>query len=640
MNFFARQEAARRKTRVLLVYYAAAVFTIVFALYVASRALFWMMVNGDGGRERRVSLIVEDDRRFTVAEWDGAWFLWVAGLTLVVVGGATLWRRATLAEGGAAVARSAGGREITAQSKGFHERRLMNVVEEMALASGMPIPRVFVLDDEPGLNAFAAGFSPNDAAVAVTRAAMEQLSRDELQGVVGHEFSHIANGDMRLNSWLLGVLFGILCLSVTGRELLRFVGRCRPRSNSKGGGGAMLFVLGCGLALWGIGCIGVFFARLIQCSVTREREYLADASSVQFTRNPQGLANALKRIGATPLRNTLRCANRDELTHLLLASGSGLGLEALFASHPPIRERVRHLDPSFDGDFKPWRIKALTFEDVRNTPEQTAAREEQLVAGLVGGELAGAAGFLRSMDDELRRTVAHPADAAGVLYGLLLSDKEETRKRQLGRVLALEGQRMVNAALGWQRRLKEEDRRVRRMVAELAVEGVRQRDPGARAMCVRVARELTDADGEVSLFEYMLERRVEARLAPTGAHRGMAAQAALTAGQAQMEASLVLGALAYAGQPDDDGLARAAWQAGSARMAAFRLGELVPVRESCTLEAFDRALSRLAGLRPASKAELVAGCEAVVGADGQWTADETELLQAVCDLLGVPGLTG
>ena len=635
MNFFARQDAARRKTRVLLAYYAFAVVLIVCAFYLASRALVSMAVMGlsEGDAIRGE---VDRGAPLHVWAWDSFWFFCTACATLAVVSLGTLWRLASLKGGGAAVARSSGGREIGANTQQFHERRLLNIVEEVALASGVPVPRVFVLEQEPGVNAFAAGFTPNDAAVAVTRGAMEQLSREELQGVVAHEFSHILNGDMRLNSWLLGVLFGILVTSVIGRELMASLRFIRVSGNKKGGGGGLvLLVFVSGLALWVIGSVGVFFARLIQCSVSRQREGLADASAVQFTRNPMGLASALKRIGASPCRNALRCGNRDELSHLLFSAGSGYGKSALFASHPPLLERIRFLDPSFDGNFKPWRMAAATFEEMRSTPEKNAAREAGLLKELAGPELRQASVFLRELAPELRRAVAHPADAAGVLYGLLLSDDLPARQRQRARMLAIEGQRMMDAAEQWHKHVQATDRSTRRMVAELAIEGLRQRDPAARAACVRFAQELIDADGEVSLFEYMLAQRIARRLGAVdgGAPAG---NRPVAAAQAQIEASVVMGTLAYAGQPDDDGRARAAWRAGSVRMPSFSLGDLVPVRSTCTLDAFDRAMPRLAGLTPRAKGELIAGCAAAVGADGQHSADETELLRAVSDMLDMP----
>ncbi len=230
------------------------------------------------------------------------------------------------------------GRLINSNATEADERKLLNVVEEMAIASGIPVPQVYLLEDEAGINAFAAGHSTGDAAIGVTRGGMKMLSRDQLQGVIGHEFSHILNGDMRLNLRLMGLIFGILCLTVVGRVLLRTRGTKNP-----------LPLLG--LALIVIGGIGVLFGRLIQAAVSRQREFLADAASVQFTRNPDGLAGALKKIGGLSSGSKLESPHAQEASHLFFANGLRSSVSGLMATHPPLEERIRALDPAFDGEF-------------------------------------------------------------------------------------------------------------------------------------------------------------------------------------------------------------------------------------------------------------------------------------------------
>ncbi|MDD4103249.1 MAG: M48 family metallopeptidase [Kiritimatiellae bacterium] len=391
MTFFARQEAARRKTRVLLAYYMTAVMLIVCAFYFASRAITALALASAGSRQKVAGELDGAGASFPVLAWDPFWMLVTAGVSLAVIGGGTLFRRASLAEGGAAVARSAGGREINpSDNDGFLERRLLNIVEEVALASGIPVPRVFVLEDEPGINAFASGFSLRDSAVAVTRGALERLSREELHGVVAHEFSHIKNGDMRLNSWLLGILFGILVTSIAGRFLMHSLRFVRVSRNRKGGGGGLVLVVFLsGLALWVIGSVGILFARLIQASVSRQREFLADASAVQFTRNPAGLAGALKRIGASGYGSAMRCANRSELSHMLFSSGTKLS--SLFSSHPPILTRVLQLDPEFTGDFAPWQ---------RQRPQAEAKAGKQEHAG-AAVDTTGLSAFTQDREADL-----------------------------------------------------------------------------------------------------------------------------------------------------------------------------------------------------------------------------------------------
>lgn len=638
MNFFASQEAARRKTRVLLGYYALAVCAIVCAFYLASRAIAYLALVGLA--EERHGRVVEGTLggpTFRVFEWNATWLLFTAAISLTVIGCATLFRRAQLAEGGAAVARSAGGREVDPEHCDAEERRLLNVVEEMALASALPVPRVYVLDDDSGINAFAAGFSARDAAVAVTRGALDKLQRDELQGVVAHEFSHILNGDMRLNSWLIGVLFGILATSVIGRVLMESLRNVRV-SGKKGGGGIVLLVFLSGFALWAIGSIGVLFARLIQSSVCRQREFLADASAVQFTRNPLGLAGALKRIGALSRWSTLACSNRDELSHLLFSSVSPFGLGGLFATHPPLLQRILSLDPAFSGDFKPWRVGEPVYtEDGRLN---AAARRPMEAAGAVDDgpspaavPCAAAAG-VAGLSPELRQSLVQPMEATCALYGLLLSDDSGVRQRQRDCIVRRESLPIAAAAERWRDTLRAKDRAARRMLAELAIAGCRRRDPEGRRASLALVKELAAADGSISLFEYMLQNGAVRSLSQAPAAGVF--QAPLPPARARTEAAVVLGVLAYAGQPTDDASAEGAWREGAAHATSFGVGGLLPVRESCTLAALDQALVRLNGLAPLLKRELLAACLFVVRADGGLSADEAELLRAVADALDMP----
>ena len=251
-----------------------------------------------------------------------------------VVGAGSLYKTAQLAGGGESVALMLGGRPLPKNASDPLERKVLNVVEEMAIASGLPVPWVYIMDHEPGINAFAAGFTPADAAVAVTRGALETLSRNELQGVIAHEFSHIFNGDMRLNIRLMGTLFGILVLAVVGRRAL-WHGRFMGGSRNKNGGAILLIAF----VLWAVGYIGLFFGRWIKAAVSRQREYLADASAVQFTRDPDSIGGALKKI-AVHADTSYLMVDSEEVGHMLFGSGQEM---RMFATHPPIPARVERL---------------------------------------------------------------------------------------------------------------------------------------------------------------------------------------------------------------------------------------------------------------------------------------------------------
>lgn len=332
-DFFAAQDAARGRSHKLVALFLASVAGLIAAIYFAVAG---MLVAG--GELKQL--------------WDPTVFLWVAGLTILLVGLSSLGKIMSLRAGGGAVARSVGGRPVDPTTSDPDERRLVNVVEEMAIASGVQVPDIYVMDSEEGINAFAAGFATADAAVCVTRGCMKQLNRDELQGVVAHEFSHILNGDMRLNIQLIGLVFGLLVLSIVGQGMMRVVaysGSGRRRGDKDGGAAIIVAILALGAILFVAGWIGVLFGRLLQSAVSRQREFLADASAVQFTRNPDGLAGALRKIGAAGSRVTN--PHGQDVAHLFFANGLKLGWAGLFATHPPLADRIRAIDPSWDGSF-------------------------------------------------------------------------------------------------------------------------------------------------------------------------------------------------------------------------------------------------------------------------------------------------
>lgn len=637
MTFLEQQAHARRATSVLVAEFILALIGMLFVYYWAARFFLYLCCRPQSDGEPARSLLLVRAAQYA-GMWNENMFACLATSILVVVLFGGVLRMTLFWQGGAAVVRSFGGRLLDPGSQQFYERRLLNIVSELALSSGVPEPKTYVLLHERGINAFTAGFAPAQSCIAVTRGAMEQLSRNELQGILAHEFSHIRNGDVRLNSWLMIVLSGILGLTVFGRRLMDGLIGCRKDDDDVVPASALFVLVFFVFGLWMrvFGSVGLLAARLIQCSVARQREYFADAVAVQLTRNPLGLANALKRAGTSGGLNAMQGASRYELAHLLFVSARSVCCGELFSSHPPLLLRIRALDPTFDGNFGPWRIRETQFEDLRNTPGQIQRREQALLEGARQGGVPAAAEFLESLPAELRCAVAHPINAAGVLCGLLLDDDAEVRARQRARILVCEGQSVVRQAERWHEAWRSAGLRARRMLSDLAVEGVRLRDPAPRATCSALLRELIAMDGRVTFFEHLLGQRIARRVEMDDAPPLPCAGDAMTGASAQLEASLVLGALAYAGQPDDDVRAQAAWRAGCALLPAFGLGELVPVRESCAFDGLEAALLVLLNLRPEDKGAFAAACEAVIGYDGVRTESERELLLVVLDLLGLP----
>jgi Zn-dependent protease with chaperone function len=496
----------------MVVLFAAAVVSTVAALYLVGAVLL-LYYGGEGSGSNA-----------TRSLWNLDLFYIVSSVTLGIISMGSLFKIADLARGGGVgVAESLGGRRIEPATEDFAERRLLNVVEEMAIASGVSVPEVFVLDTESGINAFAAGFNVDDAAIGVTRGCLEQLSRDELQGVIAHEFSHILNGDMRLNLRLMGIVHGILVLSLIGYWILRLGGG--DLGGRRGKGSPVLLV---GLAVWVIGGIGLFFGKLIKSAVSRQREYLADASAVQFTRNPGGVAGALKRIGSAAHGSSLHSLHAEEVSHMLFGSGSGPSWTAFLATHPPLVDRIRRIEPTFDGAFE---VEPLPVQSEPARPEVQAQSGLERLEGLIlpaavapaaivasvahptPAHIAYASAFLRTLPPDLSDMARDEEGARAVVLALLLDPREGIRARQLGR-LPVGGtlRRSVGRAWVGVSGLPLEGRLP---LLDLALPALRQQSQESYQELIATVRQLILADDEVSLFEYCLDRSLRRHLAVT-----------------------------------------------------------------------------------------------------------------------------
>ncbi|HEU4602180.1 MAG TPA: M48 family metallopeptidase, partial [Steroidobacteraceae bacterium] len=429
MNFFQHQDASRRASRRLVLLFALAVLCVVAAVDLAVSVVLWKFGTPDG-------------MYFTLSDWLSAHTGTVVATTTVVVGIiglSSLYKTSAISGGGGAVARSLGGVRISPDTSDPLQRRLLNVVEEIAIASGVPMPEVYLLEQESGINAFAAGMNPANAAIGVTRGALTNLNRAELQGVIGHEFSHVLNGDMRLNTRLIGLLFGLLVIAILARTVLRFGPRA-GRGKRDGGAGAIMLAA---LAVFVIGYIGLFFGRLIQAAVARRRESLADASAVQFTRDPTGLRNALVKIGALSAGSSIASPQAEDVAHMLFAPG----MSRMFATHPPLEERIRTIDPQFDPrEFEKVRQQLANLAAAQDEPTPAAkakdlsdlialpAMQASTMASLVGNPATAHIQVARSLRDSLPANIMlaarQPASARALLLGLALDRDAEARERQ------------------------------------------------------------------------------------------------------------------------------------------------------------------------------------------------------------------
>lgn len=631
MRFFEHQARARRRTAWLVVWLLAATAVVVVAVdAVVAFAAYLLSDVPQPGFDR----------------WWPAQTGLLAGasvITLLLIGGGSLYKMVALSGGGADVARSVGAVQIESGTTDPARKRLVNVVEEMAIAAGIPVPAVFVLEGESGINAFAAGYSTSDAAIAVTQGTLDTLTRDELQGVIAHEFSHVFNGDMRLNLRLTGLLHGILLIALIGRGMMRVGG------HSDGKGAA--FLVSAGFALFVVGFIGVLCARIIKAAVSRSREFLADASAVQFTRNPSGIGGALKKIAAGD-GSVLARTEAEEVSHMLFATG--ISFTTLMATHPPIEERIRAIEPRFDPrELDELRQKMArrwaATEDViqraaGETPEGAAGLAGDAVAvtpeavsagvgALQNAHLLNAAALLAAIPGPLTAAARSAREAPWLAVATLLSVEPSIRTSQLARVSEQYGAEAAErthelgeslAALGPGARLP---------LIDLAFPAIRHRTREELGAFLALTKAVRDAEGGDQVFEYVLTRLMRQMVAEAISPRqaGKPGRDPLKGHLADL--AMLFAVVAHFGHADGK-QARTAYTEGLRSLAALDwMPYQVPAGWAASLDA---ALRRLDRLEPASKPAVIEALVRTVWHDGQVTVREAELLRAVCAQLHCP----
>ena len=627
-DFFERQDIARRNTTRLVILFALAVLALIVSI-----DLLLAVTMGYLGRNPETGAV-----DWTLAADPRVLSLAVFG-TLLVAGGGTLFKIAQLRGGGKVVAEQLGGRLLNPDSTVPSEQQLLNVVQEMAIASGAPTPPVYLLDQEAGINAFAAGFTPSDAVIGVTRGAAEAFTRDELQGVIAHEFSHILNGDMRLNIRLIGLLHGILIIGILGYFVLRMgmfsgVGRSRSRQQ-----GSPLPLLALGAGLMAVGLFGMLFGNLIKAAVSRQREFLADASAVQFTRQPAGIADALKRIGGATTGSGIQSPNAPEASHMFFGRATR-GLSGLFSTHPPLAERIRRIDPSWDGalpEGPPAASAQPSATGVAAFAGGTASAAPPTVdqVGQPAGEahLQYAARLVKSLPAQLVSAAHEPYGARAVVYALLLDHEATPRQRQLGHLEGAADPGVYEETLRLMPLVDGLDMRARLPLLDMSLPALRGLVPAQYDLFKQNVAELVQADDEIDLFEWSLHRillhDLEAhfvkRRPPRVRHRTLAS--------VQVHSELLLSMLAYAGHRDLESARHGFEQAK--RTLGLPKARLRPV-DDLQFSALDAALAALEEAAPKVKRQVLRAAVTCIAADRTVTATEAELLRAMSASLGCP----
>jgi Zn-dependent protease with chaperone function len=637
-SFFEHQHLARRNTKIMVLLFLLAVAAVVLAVdMVLAGAWVWAMdARGPGGAALSLSQ--------KVALVPRPLLLWGAAGTAAVIFIVSMVNVSQLASGGAAVAAMVGARRVPPATEDVLERRLLNVVEEMAIASGVRVPAVYVMEGEQGINAFAAGWDVSGSVVAVTRGTLERLTRDELQGVIAHEFSHILNGDMRLNIRMIGVLAGIVFIGSIGEFIMRSV-----RDDSRDSKNAMPIWLA-GLALFIIGYVGLFFARLIKAAVSRQREFLADASSVQFTRNPDGIAGALDQIRRTTQGSLIANRYAEDMSHMFFGQGVRMWFGGLFDTHPPVEERIRRANPRFQAQeyqrareaaervaqaAAPVKPTGRRAGDLGTAWGRSATESANLVGTVSAGKLDYAASLLASLPPGLEPQLRNADGARAVMVALLLAPKPEVAEQQLAAVAAAGAPRLVEPARAMAAHAAKLGPAYHLPVIDLGLSAVRSAPEAAKQELVRALEAVIHADRRVSLHEFVVLTFVRDQLAPK-AKPGAAPSRTLADLKAQTATALAI--VSHAGTRNDATGERqkALEQAYRAGAGILGLPPELPGGEALTLEAAAAALQGLKQLAPMQKGVLVKGLFAAVTADGTIKVIEAELMRLVGALLDCP----
>lgn len=653
-NFFKHQSDARRNTGWLVLYFLCAVALLVGFTSVC----LYVLTTFSTAR------LYQSPTPFNLSPslWDYSLLSKIGSVILILILAGTIYKYLRLRSGGGAlIAQLLGGRPLYPDTNDFYERRLLNIIEEMAIASGVTVPTVYILERESGINAFAAGFSQEDAVIGVTKGAILYLERDELQGVIAHEFSHIVHGDMLINIRLQGLLHGILVIGLLGEMLIRTSFGSDDSSSRSGGSGSVYLVV-IGLILLIMGYSGLFIAKLIKSAVARQREFLADASAVQFTRNPAGLAGALKKIGGFSAGSKMRSPHAREISHMFFENGFEESWFNGLATHPPLLVRIQRLEPGFSGTFarqlKPVGIneeEAIQYLGRPGgvpgsvSPSAPPPKERHaFIASLAGGRdlkevLSGpgiehlrmAREIIDSLPVVLQREARNPFGARAVVYGLLLDTDQALRARQLA-LLAEKADSQVFAELN---KIRDDidslPAESRLPLLDLSIPALKTLSAAQYGAFRKNIKLLMQADSAVSLFEYTLHRVLFKNL--HGHFAGSAKKGASITSLAPVrdEISCLLTMLALHGSSEQADARKSFMKSSRTFGRQMKYFSFLPAH-LCTLAHFDRALKQLALAAFPIKEQLLAACLECIVSDGRVTIDEAQLFRAIAESLDCP----
>lgn len=631
MNFFKAQDKARRSTTRLIILFILAILSLVILTNVLIIGTFAFMQTSEN--ESFIPVLKESFDQESI-------IIISVGVSLLIILG-SIYKIASLSKGGAAIAELLGGQLIPQSTTNHEERRFLNVIEEMSIAAGMPIPKAYILD-ESSINAFAAGQSHNNAVIGITRGALSQLTRDELQGVIAHEFSHILNGDMRLNLRLMGLLHGILLIGIIGEQILNSF-RYRS-SGKKDKGGAIIFIA---IGLMIIGYAGTFFGKWIKASVSRQREFLADASAVQFTRNKDTIAGALKKIGGLNEGSLLETPSAAEYSHAYFASGVSQFLDSMFATHPPLKQRIKQIDPSWDGRFiKPKPIimeeasevskeKTTPFAGMAVTTAILTAADQVInqIGTINETNIENAQQLILSLPELLRTSAQSAYSARAVVYAILIREQEKKEPAwELLKEHADDGVPTLTNEL-YNESLKLDEQLILPLL-ELSVNALRELSERQYKQFKHTVDSIVTADRTIDLNEWVIQRLILLHLDEHFSLRKPAKAKHAYLGAVKKDAETLLSLIAYTEHKDDDLLAKKAFELGKKEIEAHAFN-IIP-KEELSLKSLNTAMDNLMQLKPLLKPRILKACAKIIMADGKTTRKGIELFRTISSNLDCP----
>lgn len=647
MNFFEHQDNARQQTRILVGYFLVAILIIILAVNVAGFAT-WLFT-------LKTSQVENNTWLQLFIQWfqtDASWMLAIGALALILFGSILQWFN--LSGGGPAVAKMVGARAVSSFKNNEKITQFIHVVEEMSIASGTPVPQLYVMEREPGINAFVAGYQIEDTVMVVTQGLLDNLDRNEIQAVSGHEFSHIFNGDMRLNMRLISLLSGILMIGQFGRFLMETGSRSSRSFRSNKNSGGLPLILG-GLVVWLIGSIGVFFGRLIKSAVSRQREFLADASAVQFTRNPDALASALHKIQEHT--SVLHSRHAEDMSHLCIGTASKQSsLFGNLATHPPLLDRINRVAPTFLTRIKHARKHDEVFNkepyassyegantDVGSIRVQPTSNfnagisagailtSEAIINGIgqsQNSHLVFAKQLHQDIPDKLKTLLHQSTGAKGFCFALILREIKDNSILEKALSIAEEHGRLpIKELLPWVRNMPVN---LRLPCIDICMPTLKQLEHHQRLSFIKVTESMAKLDNNINTTEWLLISQLRTHLLANKATRNTSSIGSLKA--VNREVQILLSALVYT----DSDLAQATTSYQNA-INSFNLNDQwLMSREAVGYTEISMSLWRLKELSYLLKRPLLQACTDIVLTDALLSTEEYELLRVISDALRCP----